>query len=275
MTDAVLPLLLEVEQLEAVLQAAKNRILILDVCSEEEYAHGHVPGAIRIQPSSLQGGQAPAVGKLPEAEHLYTLFSAVGLSADQHVIAMDHEGGGWAARLIWTLDAIGHSQYSFLNGGYSAWSAAGLVSSKRSPEITITEYCPPIVQQPIMQIADLMAKLGEPDLAIWDARSAEEYRGEKMIAQRSGHIPGAVNLDWLELIDRDRDSRLVDLEVLREKLKALGLTPDKEIITHCHTHHRSSLAYLVMKLLGYPTIKGYDGSWAEWGNREDTPVAKP
>ena len=66
--------------------------------------------------------------------------------------------------------------------------------------------------------------------------------------------------------------RLVDLEQLQQRLNQLGLSADKDIVTHCQTHHRSSLSWLVMKILAYPSVKGYHGSWGEWGNREDTPI---
>ena len=85
-------------------------------------------------------------------------------------------------------------------------------------------------------------------------------------------MPGAINIDWLELIDRANDTRLIDLEELQSRLDSLGLSKDKDIVTHCQTHHRSSLSWLAMKILGYPSVKGYDGSWSEWGNREDTPI---
>ena len=92
------------------------------------------------------------------------------------------------------------------------------------------------------------------------------------MAQRGGHIPGAINLDWLELIDRDNQMRLKDLTELQARLNELGITADKTVITHCQTHHRSGLSYLLMKILGYPHIKGYHGSWGEWGNSETTPI---
>ena len=125
---------------------------------------------------------------------------------------------------------------------------------------------------PIAEIEDFITLLGNSQLAIWDARSPEEYRGEKVLAERGGHIPGAVNLDWLELIDKGNDYRLKDLDSLKAKLESLGITADRSVITHCQTHHRSGLSYLLMKILGYPHIKGYHGSWGEWGNRDDTPV---
>ena len=114
--------------------------------------------------------------------------------------------------------------------------------------------------------------IDDDDQAIWDARSPEEYRGEKVAAQRGGHIPGAINIDWLELMDRERQLRLVDLQDLQQRLDKLGLSKDKTVITHCQTHHRSGLSYLAMKILGYDRIKGYHGSWSEWGNLPSTPV---
>src|SRR5262245_12047468 len=97
-----LPLLLEPDQLEPLL--GRPDLLILDLSSAENYARGHVPGAIHMPASALQCGIKPAPGKLPDADHLSRLFSQVGLKPDSWVIAYDDEGGGWAGRLIWTLD---------------------------------------------------------------------------------------------------------------------------------------------------------------------------
>jgi thiosulfate/3-mercaptopyruvate sulfurtransferase len=264
------PLLIEASQLADALHEPK--LLILDTSSAENYAKHHVPGAVHIAPAELQCGVKPAVGKLPTHEQLQALFSRVGLSADKHVIVYDDEGGGWAGRLIWTLDVIGHRNYSYLNGGLQAWLSGGHPSEEVAnlpppSEINIT-----IDSTPIAEIEDFIHLLGNSQLGIWDARSPEEYRGEKVLAQRGGHIPGAVNLDWLELIDNGNDMRLKNLSALQARLDRIGLSADKTIITHCQTHHRSGLSYLLMKILGYPHIKGYHGSWGEWGNRDDTPI---
>ncbi len=264
------PLLIEASQLADSLHEPK--LLILDTSSADNYAKHHVPGAVHIAPAALQCGVKPAVGKLPAPDQLQALFSRVGLTADKHVIVYDDEGGGWAGRLIWTLDVIGHRNYSYLNGGLQAWLSGGHPSEDVAnlpppSEIEIT-----IDSTPIAEIEDFINLLGNSQLGIWDARSPEEYRGEKVLAQRGGHIPGAVNLDWLELIDNGNDMRLKNLSALQARLDHIGLSADKTIITHCQTHHRSGLSYLLMKILGYPHIKGYHGSWGEWGNREDTPI---
>ena len=265
-----LPLLIEATHLADALHEPK--LLILDTSSADNYAKHHVPGAVHIAPAELQCGVKPAVGKLPTIEQLQALFTRVGLSPDKHVIVYDDEGGGWAGRLIWTLDVIGHHNYSYLNGGLQAWLNGGHPSEDVANLPPPSELDITIDRLPIAEIEDFISLLDNGQLAVWDARSPEEYRGEKILAQRGGHIPGAINLDWLELIDKNNDMRLKNLNTIQLRLDQLGLSADKTIITHCQTHHRSGLTYLVMKILGYPHIKGYHGSWGEWGNRDDTPI---
>ena len=266
----MLPLLLEVDELQP--RLGDERLLLIDVGSPQNYRNGHIPGALHLQPGLLQCGQAPAPGKLPDVLDLQRLFSVLGLTPESQVVAYDDEGGGWAARLLWTMEVLGHSRYSYLNGGIHAWRGAGLrlesaPNQPRPSQCTLT-----IHPQAIAEIEDIQPRLDDPRLKIWDARSAAEYRGERSGSARAGHIPGAINIDWLELIDLGNDARLVELEALQQRLDRLGLSADKEIVTHCQTHHRSSLSWLVMKILGYPSVKGYPGSWGEWGNREDTPI---
>src|SRR5699024_8768380 len=99
--------------------------------------------------------------------------------------------------------------------------------------------------------------------AVWDARSAAEYNGEKGKNKHLGHIPGAVNMEWTDAMDPERALRLRDYAELITRLEALGLTPDKEIVTHCQSHHRSGLTWLVGKALGFKKLRAYSGSWQE------------
>lgn len=268
---STLPLLIEPEQL--VQHLSDDNLLIIDTCSSANYSKQHVPSAVHIPPQSLQCGIAPVPGKIPSPAQLSAMFSAIGLSDEKHVVVYDDEGGGWAGRLIWTLDAIGHTHYSYLNGGIHAWANEGHPIETTINNAIATEYDVTINTRPIAEIDDIISNLDNPEFAIWDARSAAEYSGEKVLAQRGGHIPGAQNIDWLELMDRDRNMRLINLEALQQRLNGLGLTKDKQIVTHCQTHHRSGLTYLAMKILGYTNIKGYHGSWSEWGNQSNTPIA--
>ena len=97
-----------------------------------------------------------------------------------------------------------------------------------------------------------------------DVRSPDEYNGIKKFAERAGHIPGAINFEWTQAIDKGRNLRFKPDEEITALLSPLGITPDKEIITHCQTHHRSAHTYILLRHLGFERVKGYPGSWSEW-----------
>lgn len=268
---ATLPALLAPEELARMAPPP----LIVQVTERETYARGHVPNAVLVEPRELVAGIPPAVGRLPPGERLTALFRRIGYHPDQDVVVLDDEGGGWAGRFAWTLDVIGHGRvargaWRYLNGGLLAWQAAGLplATEATAPEPSSVRIR--IHHEPIVETEELLRRLDDPALVIWDCRSAEEYRGERRAAARNGHIPGAVNLDWLALIDEGRHSRLVaDLGAL---LAVHGIDRTREVVAHCQTHHRSGLAYMAGRLLGFDRIRAYHGSWSEWGNRPDTPV---
>lgn len=264
--------LLDVDAAKALLAGNDNDVTLIQVTSEATYAQAHLPGAVLVTPAELVSGEPPATGKLPSLTRLQQLFQRLGHHSGRHYLVVDDEGGGWAGRFIWTLDIIGHHRWSYLDGGMHAWNAAGEPFSAEPVEPTPLDSPPELDLDytPLAKYDEIIARLGEDDLVIWDVRSYDEYTGARPAAARSGHIPGAVHLDWDSLKDPARDMRLVSN--LGELLGRHGITADKEIITHCQTHHRSGLSYLVGRLLGFPRIRAYHGSWSEWGNRDDTPI---
>lgn len=264
-----LDLIIEPQDLEDAL--GNDKLLIVDVSQASTYEQVHVPGAVHINPAELVCGIPPAPGKLPDERALAALFSRIGYSPDKHIVVYDDEGGGWAGRFIWTLDIIGHTQYSYLNGGIHAWYKEG-----HPVENTPVTNAPTAVSLTLdlsarADLKQVLASLDDDNARIWDARSHEEYIGTKLSSARGGHIPGAVNLDWLNTMDPARNLRLQPMDKLQAMLEELDIKKGNSIITHCQSHHRSGLTYLIAKALGY-TVRAYDGSWSEWGNLTDTPI---
>ena len=264
----MIPLILEPAELSNL--RSTHDLLIVDLCSETNYELAHLEGAIHVAPAELVSGVKPATGKLPGIERLEALFSRIGYHPDKHIVAYDDEGGGWAGRFIWTLDIIGHSKISYLNGGIHAWLASQLPTTTELPSVAATTPHLSINTDYIATKADVLLSLEDQDTVIWDARTPAEYEGKKVVAMRGGHIPGAINLEWTSAMDPDQQLRI--RADIAELLASIGISSTKKIITHCQTHHRSGFTYLVGKSLGYD-IRAYDGSWSEWGNDPDTPIA--
>ena len=272
---ADIPRLLEPALLESILAAdsENTNLIIVDLCSGALYRQKHVPGAVHLQPDTLMAGTAPYPGKLPEMEQLENIIRYLGISAHSHVVIYDDEGGGWAGRFAWTLDVLGYHNWSYLNGGIVAWIKEGFVTEAQANQPVPSETTISIANSEVLISADeIIGQLDNPDYVVWDARSPGEYSGDMVRSARGGHIPGAINIEWTELMDRQRNLRIRDdAEAI---LAAAGLGREKSVITHCQSHHRSGFTYMVARILGYKNISAYDGSWAEWGSLDHTPVER-
>ncbi|TVR64507.1 MAG: sulfurtransferase [Candidatus Competibacteraceae bacterium] len=266
-----LPLLIEPEQLQPIL--ADPAVLIVDLSDTASYGAGHIPGAVHLDYSDLVRAEPPAMGLMPSEAHLSEVFSRLGLKPDQAVVAYDEEGNGRASRLLWTLAVLGHDRVSLLNGGIHAWDAAGgsLEAPFRHPPRS--DYRARFANPAAVADRDyILARLGQPDLALLDTRTPGEFTGQDQRAARGGHIPGAVNLNWTDAMDPQRQWRLQPDPVLRTMLEKRDVTPDQEVIVYCQTHHRSAHTYWVLRHLGYPRVRGYPGAWSEWGNDPRLPI---
>jgi len=270
MDQPFLPLIVEPADLEK--RLSSDALLVIDLCKTEVYVRAHIPGAVHLEYEKIVVARLPVMGLLPDDAQLSAVFSAIGMTADHHVVAYDDEGGGRAARLLWTLEAVGHTRYSLLNGGIHAWNAEQRPLTDAVKPRAKTDYRVTRTGTAVATKEYIEDHLGDQSIVLLDARTPAEYRGEKRLAARSGHIPGAVNFDWVNAIDERHNRRLKPAAELRHLLTELDITEDKEIITYCQTHHRSAHTYIMLKNLGFKKIAGYPGAWSEWGNSPDTPI---
>jgi thiosulfate/3-mercaptopyruvate sulfurtransferase len=265
-------ILIEPKALQEMLSDAQ--LLVVDLSKAATYAQLHIPGAMHMEYAILNGGTQPAPGLLPPEERLAQIAGMLKLNKMSRIVAYDDEGSGRAARLAWTLHYLGYESVQVLNGGLQAWNNEGHPVDNRPvlPDVTATL---PLASRNPSVLADhtyILKHLDDASVALLDARTPEEYAGTKVRAARGGHIPGAVNLNWLDTMDKNRNLRLKSPEILNDALSTLGVRTEQEVITYCQSHHRSAHAWLMLKSLGFARVRGYAGSWSEWGNHPDTPV---
>lgn len=270
MNTITLPWIVEPQQLESLLHTAN--LCIVDLCKADTWLAGHVPGAVHLEYNSIISAKPPVMGLLPDASGLAKIAVAIGLTPETRVVAYDDEGGGKAARLLWTLEIMGHKYLSLLNGGLHAWTNEGHQLERTVNQADKTDYPVEFNNTPVAERDFILEHLKDDSVALLDTRSPAEYTGMKKFAARGGHIPGAINIDWTEAMDQGKNLRIKPEAELRDLLEARGITPDKTVVAYCHTNHRSAYIYFVLKALEYPDIKAYPGSWSDWGNASDTPV---
>lgn len=272
-----LPLMCEVEAVQQLLQSYDfnsdpSKLVIVDLGKPERFVEGHLPHAQQLSPSETLS-PAPVPGYLPEASALKSVFARLGIEKDSTVLVYDDEGGGWAGRFIWILDELGYRNYSYINGGYTAWKEEGFELQTGESHLnngTLNGDFSGSGEHTI-SLEALLKAIETNQITVWDARSEGEHQGTKANAKRGGRIPNARHYEWTDAMDKSKALRLKPLEQLRQELKSVGIDGTQPIATHCQSHHRSGLTYLIGKLLDFD-IKAYSGSWAEWGNRDDTPI---
>ena len=266
----ILPLIVAAGELEAHLGA--RELVVVDVGERPSRLACHVPGAVHLAYASIVMARPPAQGLMPEEGRLAEALSSLGIAPESHVVAYDGQGNTRACRLLWTLDVLGHGNFSLLDGGLQAWLDGGFPIEDGLEQPRRGAYPIASRRDVAADKETILAHLGEPGVVLLDARSPAEFAGLDVRALRGGHIPGAVNMDWSRTLDPSRGTCLKPEDELRGMLDALGLSADKEVIAYCQSHHRSSHSYIVLKSLGYPRIKGYAGSWSEWGNDPELPI---
>tara|TARA_R110000868_G_scaffold207812_2_gene456801 strand:- start:94 stop:918 length:825 start_codon:yes stop_codon:yes gene_type:complete len=179
-----------------------------------------------------------------------------------------------AARGFWFAEYLGHKDVHVLDGGINAWTEAGLAIETESDPPKPQKFDASPAANTVATYQSVLTAMEDPDCVIVDNRSHDEFIGVDKRARHGGAIPTAKHLDWEDLYDHDTGC-MKPATALREAFETKGITPDKDVTLYCNTGYRSAHAYLALRLLNYPRIRNYVGSWQEWGNRDGLPISKP
>jgi len=261
-------LLIETDWLSRHLNDAGIRIV--DLRSREEYDKGHIKNAVHLNFKDIIGDET-ARRKLPP-ENTPEILGNIGIEKNTLVIACDDDSSHYAARLFWILEYFGHKKAAILNGGYKKWLKENRELTDLVPYIRRMIFEPQPDPEKMATAEYILKNMSNPEVVILDVRPKDEYTGDKIRAKRGGHIPGAVNIEWKESMNDDQTFK--SQEVLNEMFSEQGVTKDKEIITYCQLAVRASHTYFTLRMLGYPRVRVYNGSWGEWGNDPNLPAEK-
>jgi thiosulfate/3-mercaptopyruvate sulfurtransferase len=245
------------------------------------YETGHIPGAVKIDWHADLND--PIVRDYLSSEDFSDLMTAKGIEPATTVVFYGDNFNWWAAYALWVFSLFGHADVRLLNGGRQKWIAEGRPMTTDVVDRPTTTYPTPTRNDAPLRalLADTIAH-SSASLPLIDVRSPEEYSGERMHmpdypnegALRGGHVPGAANVPWKRAAADDGTFRPV------EELRAIyedevGLSPEDDVIVYCRIGERSSHTWFVLHhLLGYPTVRNYDGSWTEYGNAVRVPIER-
>jgi thiosulfate/3-mercaptopyruvate sulfurtransferase len=244
----------------------------VDLSLPGHYAEGHVLGAIRLNYPSILHAHGDSECDIPPNEKLGEALSGIGFTPNRHVVAYDSQSNPMACRLLWTLEELGHTHFSLLNGGWYAWRDGNLPIEQKANTAKPSNYKAKRKGTVLATKDYILGNINNPDVLLLDTRMNEEYTNDLIITDRGGKIPGAVHYDWLDAIDEKNSHRIRKTEEMLPILHSLGVVPDKEIITYCQSHLRSAHTYFVLKLLNYQHVLGYAAGYSEWGNDINTPI---
>ena len=245
------------------------------------YDTGHIAGAVKIDWHNDLNDSLIRDYLDPEA--FAELMSAKGISPDSTVVFYGDNHNWWAAYALWVFSLFGHADLRLLDGGRAKWVAESREITMDKVERARTSYpVPTRKDEPIRAFLDDTVKHSSESLPLIDVRSPEEFSGARMHmpdypnegALRGGHVPGAANVPWKQAANDDGTFRSVD-ELREVYEKGAGLSADDDVITYCRIGERSSHTWFVLThLLGYESVRNYDGSWTEYGNAVRVPIEK-
>lgn len=242
---------------------------LLDVRTKAKYDEGHIPGAVHAD----TGPWSKAIlASKADAAFWKTMLRAVSVTPKVPTVVYADDVRD-AARAWWMLKLAGVPDARVLNGGWKAYTAAKLPTMKEFGLILVDEHD---WKPDTARLADKKHVLGvlkDGGAACVDARAPEEFTGEKALAKKAGHIPGATHLEWVELLDPKTDKFLPPADLIK-LVKDRKIDLDKPQVTYCQGGGRAAVVAFGLELAGAKNVRNYYPSWGEWGNADDTPVER-
>lgn len=240
--------------------------------AREEYAAGHVPGAVYVDwTSDITDPDDPVAAQIAPPERFAAAMGVRGIGDRTDIVVVDHSGGHFATRLWWALRYYGHDRVAVLDGGHDHWVEQGRPLSTEEPSSVNAVFTPTPRPDLRVEVDDVVASLGERSALLVDARDREQYRGGVVRGSRGGHIPGAVHIPAKSLVNADGTWK--PLPELRRLLEAGGVRPDRPVIAYCNGGVTATAVLFALHRTGLGVGANYDGSWNEWGARADLPLA--
>lgn len=247
---------------------------VVDTRQAERFAAGRIPGARHFDPYFVNCDDTDPAPLASFTRMWGNMLGWRGVKATDTIVFYGAFTDMCVARGFWFAEYLGVENVHVLDGGIRAWSEAGFPTETVSASPKAVKFEAHPVPERVATYASILAAIDEPASLILDNRSRAEFTGEDRRAKYGGAVPSAVHCDWENLYD-PATGRMKSLAVLREIFEAHGVTPDKKISVYCNTGFRSAHAYLALRLLGYPDVRNYVGSWQEWGNRDGLPIVRP
>ena len=258
------------------LQAVMNQqiVKIIDVRNLTDYSKEHIPTALQIARADYNAPPPAIIHTLPSKQQFEAALSRMGITPKDHLVLYDNNRGMDAARLWWLLAVFGHTNVSLLDGGITGWKSEGYQVATGVEQISPSHYmAQPENKKLIGTVEDCLTPHGNTVLV--DTRSNDEFKGITVLkgSGSGGHIPGAINLDWLDLIDKST-KKSIPINEIKKMFAAKGITPNSALVIYCQSGVRAAyVAFIASQVLHYPSVKVYDGSWHEWSNISSLPVA--
>lgn len=254
-------------------ELANPTIRVVDARSASEYAAGHIAGAVNID----------GFGNLPRDENgdmgspddFASMVGGLGIGTDSTVVVYDTPSQRMGM-VAWAFLYYGHQDVRILDGGLAKWSAEGRALESHAARWPVTTYHARAVDDVYCSLARAKSSGDQDDFVFWDTRSAGEYEGSVAgfgSVPRPGHIPGAVHLEWSELLDGESRT-LKPAEELMALLAARGITPDRQVASYCNGGARGAFGAYVLRILGFDRGQAYAGSFQQWSTQPDTEVER-